>query len=64
MSVFFRPKRMVPKSVKSVTQYNQLSLGNAAITVPYYKAMAIIRGSVRQCNNEMGNVGLPYDYLY
>jgi len=52
---------MVPNSVKSVTRYNQLSLGNAAITVPYYKAMAIITGSVRQCKNEMGNVGLSYN---
>ena len=60
MSVSFRPPEMVPKSVKSVTQYSQLSLGNAAITIPYYKASAIITGSVRQCNNEMGN-GLSYD---
>ena len=29
MSTFCRPKKIIPKSVKSVTQYNQLSLGNA-----------------------------------
>jgi hypothetical protein len=51
---------MVPKSVKSATQYNQLSLGNAAITIPYYKAMAIITGCVRQRNSEMGN-GFSYN---
>jgi hypothetical protein len=61
MSVSFKPPKIVPKSVKSVTRYNQLSLGNAAITIPYYKAMATITGSVRQCKNEMGNVGLCYD---
>ena len=61
MSVFFRPQKMVPKSVKSVTEYNPLSLGNAAIIIPYYKAMAIITVSARQCNNEIGNIGLSCD---
>jgi len=61
MSVLFRSPKMFPISAKSVTQYTQLSLANAVITIPYYKAMAIITGSVRQCNNELGNVGLSYD---